>query len=122
MTIFYNVFRPPNVVLHLYPLGSIQRGVRGFQKANLRTINFLASGSAVNKYANYVKISYHNHFKTGPSISYVSLFRGGWELKMRTIDDMMPILSICHGQGSKMNFLVSDYIRADTAYLSLYHL
>ena len=36
---------------------------------------------------------------------------------MRTIDDMMPILSICHGQGSKMNFLVSDYIRVDTAYL-----
>ena len=34
---------------------------------------------------------------------------------MRTIDDMMPILSICHGQGSKMNFLVSDYIRVDTA-------
>ena len=65
--------------------------------ANVRTINFLASGGAVNKYANYAKISYHNPFKTGPSISYVPLFRGGWGLKMRTIDDMMPILSICHG-------------------------
>ena len=41
---------------------------------------------------------------------------------MRTIDDMMPILSICHGQGSKMNFLVSDYIRVNTTYLTLYHL
>ena len=45
-------------------------------EAYLRTINFLASGGAVNKYANYAKISYHNHFKTGPSISYVPLFRG----------------------------------------------
>ena len=41
---------------------------------------------------------------------------------MRTIDDMMPILSLCHGQGSKMNFLVSDYIRVDTANLTLHHL
>ena len=44
--------------------------------ANLCTINFLASGGAVNKYANYAKILYHNHFKTGPSISYMPLFRG----------------------------------------------
>ena len=41
---------------------------------------------------------------------------------MRTIDDMMPILSICHGQESKMNFLVLDYIRVNPANLSLYHL
>ena len=44
--------------------------------SNLRTINFLASGGTVNKYANDAKISYHYHFKTGPSISYVPLFRG----------------------------------------------
>ena len=35
---------------------------------------------------------------------------------------MIPKLSICHGHGSKMNFLVSDYIRGDTAYLLLNHL
>ena len=33
-------------------------------------------GWSLNKYANYAKMSYHNHFKTGPSISYVQLFRG----------------------------------------------
>ena len=41
---------------------------------------------------------------------------------MRANEDMMPKLSICHGHGSKMNFSVSDYIRGDTAYLSLHHL
>ena len=41
---------------------------------------------------------------------------------MRANEDMMPKLSICHGHGSKMNFSVSDYIRGDTAYLTLHHL
>ena len=41
---------------------------------------------------------------------------------MRANEDMMPKLSICHGHGSKMNFSVSDYIRGNTAYLSLHHL
>ena len=41
---------------------------------------------------------------------------------MRANEDMMPKLSICHGHGSNMNFSVSDYIRDDTAYLSLHHL
>ena len=41
---------------------------------------------------------------------------------MKTIDGMMPILAICPGQGSKMNFLVLDYIRVDTANLTLHHL
>ena len=41
---------------------------------------------------------------------------------MRANEDMMPKLSICHGHGSKMNFSVLDYIRGDTAYLSLHHL
>ena len=53
----------------------ISFNVTSIFKSNLRTINFLASGGAVNKYANYAKISYHNHFKMGPSISYVPLFR-----------------------------------------------
>ena len=44
-------------------------------QANLRTIDFLASGGAVNKYANYAKIAGHNYFKTGPFICYVPLFR-----------------------------------------------
>ena len=46
--------------------------------ANLRTINFLAPGGAVNKYANYAKIAGHNYFKTGPFICYVPLFRRVW--------------------------------------------
>ena len=41
---------------------------------------------------------------------------------MRANEDMMAKLSICHGHGSKMKFSVSDYIRGDTAYLSLHYL
>jgi hypothetical protein len=52
----------------------------------------------------------------------LATLKGGWGLRMRTNEDMMPILSICHGHGSKMNFSVSDYIRGDTAYLTLHHL
>ena len=43
---------------------------------NLRTIDFHASGGAVNKYEDYEGIACHNHFKTGPSIYYMPLFRG----------------------------------------------
>ena len=52
--------------------------VQGFSRhnPNLRTIDFLASGGAVYKYANYAKITCHNRFNMGPSIYYVPLFRG----------------------------------------------